>query len=133
MQTTGNLVATTAEFTACMQNGENYGNCRDAQLRLNADRNASAIIGNANNIVRQDLDGDFCTAARQDFVDGVVDDFINQMMQTIDTGGTDIHTRTFSYCVQTFQYLNLGSVILVFHFIGVVCMIQTSFPPILFN
>ena len=50
MQTTGNLIATTAELTACMQNGKNDFQRRFSGLNLDIDRDTTTIIRNGNGV-----------------------------------------------------------------------------------
>ena len=55
------------------------------------------------------------TEAGKGFIDGVVHNFIDQMVQTGLGGGTDIHTRTLANRLQAFQNLNLRAVIFTFY------------------
>lgn len=115
VQTAGDLVSAAAEFTACMQNGKDNCYSRNAQLWLNANWNASSIILNTDNISRQKVDQNLGTVSCQNLIDRVVHDLIDQMMKTLWAGGTDIHTRTLAYCVQTFQNLNITCVVIFNH------------------
>ena len=56
--------------------------------------------------------------ASQRFINGVVHDLVDQMMQTALTGGADIHTGALAHCLQAFQDLDLA---------GVVFMVRRSF------
>jgi hypothetical protein len=40
-------------------------------------------------------------------VDTVVDDLIDQMMEPVDAGAPDVHRRTLSYGIETFEDLDL--------------------------
>ena len=115
VQTAGDLVSAAAEFTACMQNGKDNCYSRNAQLWLNANWNASSIILNTDNISRQKVDQNLGTVSCKNLIDRVVHDLIDQMMKTLWAGGTDIHTRTLAYCVQTFQNLNITCVVIFNH------------------
>ena len=44
-------------------------------------------------------------------VDGVVHNFIYQMVQAAGAGGADIHARAFAYRLESFQYLYLAFVV----------------------
>ena len=58
-----------------------------------------------------DGDNDFSTEAGQSFVDAVIDDLIDEMMEAAFAGVADIHTGSDANRFQTFQNLNLlGSV-----------------------
>ena len=52
--------------------------------------------------------------ARQSFVNGVIYDFIDKVVQTGSGGGADIHTGTLAHGLQPFQNLNLIGVIFLF-------------------
>jgi hypothetical protein len=54
-----------------------------------------------------DGDDDVVAVAGQGFVDGIVDDLENHVVQTSAVGGiADIHARTLAYRLQSFQLLN---------------------------
>jgi hypothetical protein len=41
------------------------------------------------------------------FVDTVVDDFIDKMVESVDAGAPDVHRRALSYGIETFEDLDL--------------------------
>ena len=94
-----------------MEDGKYHLQGRHAFLLIDIYRDPTAVIHNGNGIIGMDFYSDFVTEASQSFVNGVIYDFINQMMQTSGTGGADIHTGTFADCLQTFQDLNLTCII----------------------
>ena len=49
---------------------------------------------------------DMVAIAGQCFVDRVVNDFVYQMVKSLDADVTNVHRRAFSYCFKTFQYLD---------------------------
>ena len=51
------------------------------------------------------MDGDFNfrAVAGESFVDGVVDDFVNEMVKACFTSRTDVHGGPFAHRFQTFQ------------------------------
>src|SRR5512132_1473777 len=55
---------------------------------------------------------DLRRVTRQRFIDGVVNYFVNEVVETSRGRRTDIHAGTFSNCLETLQYLNLTSVVL---------------------
>mgnify|MGYP000537457452 CR=1 FL=1 len=61
------------------------------------------------------LDGHFNMGAvpGQSFIDGVIHDFINQMMQTGRACGTDIHAGALAHSFQPFQDLDLRAAVLM--------------------
>ena len=52
-------------------------------------------------------DGDARAEARHRLVDGVVDDLPDEVVETRQTGGTDVHSRPFSDRIETFQNLDV--------------------------
>ncbi len=74
---------------------------------MNAGRDAAAVVDNANDIARFDKDFNMRTGAGQRFINGVVDDFIHQMMQAAQAGGGDIHAGALAHCLKSFENLNL--------------------------
>ena len=85
VQTAGNFVTAAAELTASGENRINNGCRRDALFRVNPNRNPSAVVGNPYHIVWQQFYHDFCTVSGKGFVNGIVYDFVDQMMQPLRT------------------------------------------------
>ena len=63
----------------------------------------------------------------QRLIDGVIHNFIHQMVQTRGGGGADIHTRPLAYGFQTFQNLNLGAAVFLCYF----GFVRHKFTPVL--
>ena len=107
VQAAGNLVAAAAEFTARVQNGVNDLERGPAGLRLNVDGNAAAVVGHGDGIAGVDRYGDVLAVARKRLVDGVIDDFVDQMVQAAGGGGADIHTGALPHRLQALENLDL--------------------------
>jgi hypothetical protein len=60
--------------------------------------------------VNRDVDFGGVTSHR--FVDRVVDDFVNEVVETSRGRGPDVHARALAYCLETFENLDLTSVVL---------------------
>ena len=82
VQASGNLVPAAAEFSARVQNGEHDGDGRNADLVVNAGRNAAAVVRYAYDVPGENLHVDFIAISGEGFVDGVVHDFIDEMMKS---------------------------------------------------
>ena len=102
VQTAGNFITAIAKFTTGVENGHNNFNCRFAFFFHHINRNTTTIIAYGNTVIFVDDYTNVVTIACQSFVDTVIDNFINQMMQTTSRGTTNIHCRSFTYCFQTF-------------------------------
>ena len=115
VQAAGHLVAgvLAAELAAGVQDGVNDGDGGQAGVGLNVHRDAAAVIRDLNDVVFQDLDLDVVAVAGQCFIDGVVHDLVDQMMQAALAGGTDIHARALAHRLQTLQDLDLAGIILM--------------------
>ena len=60
-----------------------------------------------------DRDVDLIAEAGERFVDGVIDDFIGEMVQTCGAGRADVHRRPFANRFETFENLDLVGRIIV--------------------
>ena len=94
-----------------MQNGIDDLQRRSAGLGLDVHGDAPSVVGDGDGVAGVDGHGDVLTVAGKGLIDGIVHDLINQMVQTGNRGGADIHTGTLANRFQTLQNLNLGSVI----------------------
>jgi hypothetical protein len=61
---------------------------------VSTDRDATPIIGHSNGAVLQETDLDVGGVPSHRFVDRVVDDFPDQVMQTTAVGRADVHARS---------------------------------------
>ena len=121
VQTSGIFIAVTAKFAARVQNGIDHLKRGNAHFGVNTTRNTATVILHGYAVIRVKRDLYALTAAGQCLVDGVIDNFIHQMVKTARRGRPDIHTRSLSDGFKSFQYLNLTFVInalfQIFHFL----------------
>ena len=82
MEAAGYLVSAAAEFAAGMENGEDYLQSGPSRLRLDVHRNAAAIIRYSNRISRIDGNRNIFAISRQSFINGVVYDLIDQVVES---------------------------------------------------
>ncbi len=113
VQTAGDLVGILVELTAGMQLGHDDFSRRDAFTGMDIRRDAATVVGDRHRTIRIERDGDEIGIAAERFVDGVVDDFVNHVMQT----GTiirvaDVHAGTLAHGIKTFQDLDAVCAIL---------------------
>ena len=111
MQAAGDFIAIAAEFTAGMQDSQNDFQCGNAHLGMDSHRNTTSVVLYRDNTVRFQSHFDMGTIACQCLVNGVIHDFIHQMMQATCRCRANVHARTFADCFQSFQYLNLAFII----------------------
>ena len=107
VQTAGHLISAAAELTAGMQYGKDDRDRGQTHLGIDADRDTAAVILNADDVAGQDRNIDLIAIACQRLVDRVVDDLIDQMMQTAFTGGAYVHTGAFTDSFESLEYLDL--------------------------
>src|SRR5437773_2710420 len=85
-----------------MDNGI-YFKLRDLFGRVDIDRNTAAVIGYGDGIVGMDDDFYGIAMPCQGLINGVIDDLIDQVMQSGAGSGTDIHGRSFADRLQPFE------------------------------
>lgn len=107
MQTTGDGVAATAELATGVQDGEDHLQGRDPFGRVDVDRDATAVVDDADATVFTDAHVDGVAVPGEGFVDGVVDDLLDQVVQTARAGRTDVHTGALADGLEPLEHLNL--------------------------
>ncbi len=107
MQTAGDLVGILVELTACVKLGhDNFGG-GDAFAGVYVGRDAAAIVGNGDRAIGIERDRDDVGMAGQGFIDRIVDDFIDHVMQARTVVSvTDIHAGALADSVQSLQNLD---------------------------
>jgi len=111
VQPAGNLVAAAAELAAGVQNGQDDLDGR-ASLALDVvDRDAATVVEHPHATVGQQRDLDAVAVAGQSFVDGVVHDLGDQVMQAALAGGADVHAGSFADGLETLEDLDRASVV----------------------
>jgi len=106
VQPARHFVAVGIEFAARVQLGENNLRRRNAFFGVDVYRNTAAVINHGDRIV--DVDGNFNLGAipGQRLVDRVIDNLINEVMQTVFARRADIHGRAHTDSFQPFEDLN---------------------------
>ena len=114
MEAAGDLVPAAAELSAGVENGVDDLDGGDMKLLVFARRDTAAVIGDADDVSGQDGDGDGVAGAGKRFVDGVVYDLVDQMVQPAQRRRADVHARAFSDRFQPLQNLNLFFVVVFY-------------------
>ena len=111
MQSAGDFVRALLELAAGVKNGVHDFECRALFSGMHIDRNSAAVVLDRNPIVAQNHDVDFRAVTGQRFVDRVVHDLIDEMMQPALGGVADVHAGPFANRFETFEYLDgLGAI-----------------------
>jgi hypothetical protein len=71
----------------------------------------TAVVGDAYAAVRLQDDDDAVAVPGQRFVDGVVDDFVDELAQAAFAGGADVHARSLAYGVEAFEHRDRAGVV----------------------
>ena len=104
VQAAGNLVGILVEFSARMQLGHDDLGRRDAFALVDVDRNAAAVVAHGDRAVGIEHDFHRGGVAGQRLVDGVVDDFVDHVMQAgAVIGVADIHAGPLAHGIQPLQ------------------------------
>ena len=107
VQAAGDLIALAAELTAGVQDGIHDLERGGTRLMVLCCRDAASVVAHFNHVVGLNFHLDVGTIARQRFVYGVIDNFIDQMVQSGLRRRADIHTGALAHGFQPFQHLNL--------------------------
>ena len=113
VQTAGNLVASAAELAARVQHGVDDLKRGAARLRLNVDRNAAAVIHNGDGVALVDRHLNFRAVARKRFVNGVIHNFIDKVVQAAHRRRADVHARALAHRLKPLENLNFRGVIVI--------------------
>ena len=70
---------------------------------MKAGGNPSTVVLHRDAVVRVNLDLDFAAETREGFVDGIVDDLVDQVMKSCGAGRPDIHRGAFANRFQSFE------------------------------
>jgi hypothetical protein len=108
VKSTGHGVTAAAELSPGVENSEDNLNRRLTLCGVNIDGNSSTIVNDTNSAVLQNGYLDVVAIPCEGFINGVIDDLIDQVVQSAGTGRTDIHSGTFAYGFETFENLNLA-------------------------
>ena len=108
MQSTGNLVTVVVELAACMQDGhDDFG--RGTSFLVHANRDSAAIVDNTDRTVSVDRHRNLVGMTSQGFVDRVVDDLEDHVVQTgTIIGVADVHAGALAHGFKAFENLDFA-------------------------
>ena len=107
VQPAGGFVGLLVEFAAELEHRHHALQRRDAEIGMDFDRDAAAIVGDRDRAVAVDGDVDIVGMAGHRFVDRVVDGFVDQVVQAAAAGVADVHAGAFADVLQVGQILHL--------------------------
>ena len=97
VQTTGNFVGTLVEFTAGMQHGHDNFESGFLFFFVKVYRNTASVVLYGDRVIFVDGNFDVVAITGERFVDGVVYNLVNQVMESLGTNVADVHGRTLTY------------------------------------
>ena len=115
VQAAGVGVVFVIELAARVQLGEDDFGAADAHGGVDVHGHTPPVVLHAGGAVVVQGDLHMMGIAAHGFVDGVVHDLPQHMVETPAAGGADIHARTHPHRVQPFENLNTAGVILLCH------------------
>src|SRR4029077_15669198 len=107
VQARGDLVTAAAELAAGVESWEDELQGGKALLLVNFDWNAAAVVVDLDAAVGEERDHDPRRVARQGFVDGVVDDLVDQVVEALRGRRSDVHARTAPDMIPALEDLDL--------------------------
>ena len=118
MQTAGDLVGVLVELTAGVQLGHDDLGRRDALGAVNVGGDAAAVVGHGAGAIGVERHGDMRGMAGQRLVDGVVDYFVDHVVEArAVVGVADIHAGALAHCIEALEDLDrvcaVGAVVAV--------------------
>ena len=106
METPGDLVALLVELPPRMQGGHDHLGGRAVLGGMHVHGDAAAVVHHRHAVALVDEDLDLLAVARQRLVDGVVHHLVDEVVQSVGTGGPDVHGGALSDGVESFEDLD---------------------------
>src|SRR5260370_16937849 len=104
MQAAADLVAASAKLTAGVQDGHDHFQGREAgALVMFLYGDTASVVFYSDGTISVDRNLDRVGIARHDFVNAIIDDFLNQVMQAALVVTADIHTSAHASRLKAFQ------------------------------
>jgi hypothetical protein len=107
VETAGVFVGALAEFTAGVEVGEDEFDGWDAEFGVGIDGDAAAVVADGAGAVGVESDVDGFAVACEVFVDGVVEDLEDAVVETAFIGVADVHAWAFADGLEAFEFIDL--------------------------
>src|SRR5208283_2921548 len=112
MEPTRKFVRPLPEFTARMQVGEDELNRRHLKFRMHFDRNSAPIVANGDRAVDMDSYIDARAKPGEMFVNRVIENLKNAVVQAALIRISNVHSGPFSNRLQALEFVNLRSAVI---------------------
>ena len=121
VQTAGYGIRLAAEFSAGMEHGHNCFQGGYFSGGVNPHRDTAPVVLDADGFILFNNGGNLITAAGHSFIDAVIDNFVNQMMEPALVGAADVHPGTPPHRLQATENENiLGGIFGGFSFLDII-------------
>ena len=113
VQSAGNFVSRRIKFSAGMQRGHDdlrRGNFLAIDHHV-VDRNAAPVVDDRDGVVEVNRDFNLGGESGERFVDGIVDDFVHEVMQAEFARRSDVHGGTFAHGLHAAQHFDRVGVV----------------------
>ena len=104
----GGLVGLVVELAAVLEHRHHAFQRGLADVRIDVDGDAAAVVGHGDRAVAVDGHRDHGGVAGHDFVDRVVDDFADQVVQPGEVAVADVHARPLADVLQVAHVAHLA-------------------------
>lgn len=115
MEATRDLVSAATELSASVEGGHDDFECGFLLLGVTIDRDAAAIIDHGHNIVTANGAGDGIADSSQRFIDRIVDEFADEVVQAALVGAANVHAGALANGFEALENLNLLGTIRLVH------------------
>ena len=113
VEAAGIFVGALAELAAGVEIGEHEFDGGHAEFRVHVHRDAAAVVGDGNRAIDVDGDLDAGAIAGEVFVDRVVQNLENAVVETALVGVADIHAGALADGLETFEFVDLCGIVLL--------------------
>jgi hypothetical protein len=100
-----------SEFSAGMQIRQHQLDGWHLPFRVNIDRNTTTVVAYRNRSIHVDDHVDLCAKSGQMFVDRIIENFVNQVMQPPFVRVPNEHSRPLPDCFEAFELVDLRRVV----------------------
>ena len=111
VQTAGIFVSALPEFSAGVQIGQHQLDRRHLPFRMHVDRNAAAVVAHRNRSIDMNRHFNLVAKTGEMFVDRIIENLENHVVQTALIRVADVHARALSDCFEAFQFVDLRGVV----------------------
>ena len=109
VEAAGDLVSPAlAELAAGVEDGQDDFGRGALLLGVLVDRDAAAVVDDGDRLVGVDRDLDVVAVAGERLVDRVVDDLVDEVVQSAWAGGADVHARALAHRIETAEDRDLA-------------------------